>query len=218
MYRLYSRSRTTIRKHRMIAARHTHMPRSARRRVDASGGLSITNARNARRRIAVIDSFRFPNRGLLASAKTQVRGVIAALSAAAGALLLISTPVSAQVASRVVGPPDPRTGFPVGLIDERGTSLAPCVDNILLCLAGTTRPDLAVPPSVPGNFPSEFFYSLADANLNVPGSTVALLLVGIEGSFVNAPLVEAGQQILFGRVRVRIRGGLTVGTTYRITH
>jgi hypothetical protein len=140
------------------------------------------------------------------------------LSAAAGALLLISTSVSTQVANRVVGPTDPRTGFPVGIIDERGTSLAPCVDDIQLCLAGTTLPDLELPPSVPGNFPSEFFYSFADANLNVPGSTVALLRVGIEGSFVNAPLVEAGQQTLFGRVRVRIRGGLTVGTTYRITH
>src|SRR5207249_11203302 len=59
---------------------------------------------------------------------------------------------------------------------------------------------------------------LASADLNVPGSSVATLVVAVEGSFVNAPLVEAGQQTLFGRVRVRIRGGLTVGTTYRITH
>ena len=166
----------------------------------------------------MIHSFALPNRGLLASAKTQVRGVIAVLSAAAGALLLISTSVSAQVANRVVGPTDPRTGFPVGLIDENGVSLGPCVVDIVLCLAGTTVPNPAAPPSVPLNFPAEFFYSIADANLNVPGSTVALLRVGIEGSFVNAPLVQAGQQTLFGRVRVRIKGGLTVGTTYRITH
>src|SRR5712691_10191522 len=185
-------------------------------RVHSSGGLSITPRENAQRRIAVIDSMALVHRSLLASAKTRVRRVAAALSAAA--LLLISTSVSTQVPNRVVGPTDPRTGFPVGLIDERGTSLAPCVDDILLCLAGTTLPDLGLPPDVPGNFPSEFFYSLADAHLNVPGSTVALLRVGIEGSFVNAPLVEAGQQTLFGRVRVRIRGGLTIGTTYRITH
>src|SRR5207247_6761172 len=175
MYRLYSRSRTTIRKHRMIAARHTHMPRSARRRVDASGGLSITDARNARRRIAVIDSFGFPNRGLLASAKTQVRGVIAVLSAAAGALLLISTSVSAQVANRVVGPTDPRTGFPVGLIDERGTSLGPCVDDIVLC--PSVLPNLALPPAVRGNFPDEFFYSFAVATHNVPRTSVATLVL-----------------------------------------
>jgi hypothetical protein len=152
----------------------------------------------------------------LASAKTQVRGVIAVLSAAAGALLLISTSVSAQVANRVVGPTDPRTGFPVGLIDERGTSLAPCVDDIVLC--PSTLPNLALPPAVPGNFPDEFFYSFATADLNIPGSSVALLEVAVEGSFVNAPLVQAGQQTLFGRVRVRIKGGLTVGATYRITH
>src|SRR6266571_2235331 len=185
-------------------------------RVHSSGGLSITPRENPQRRIAVMDSMALVHRSLLASAKTRVRRVAAALSAAA--LLLISTSVSTQVPNRVVGPTDPRTGFPVGLIDERGTSLAPCVDNILLCLAGTTLPDLGLPPDVPGNFPDEFFYSLADAHLNVPGSTVALLRVGIEGSFVNAPLVEAGQQVLFGRVRVRIKGGLTVGTTYRITH
>jgi hypothetical protein len=166
----------------------------------------------------VIDSFALSNGGLLASARTQVRRVAALLSAAAGALLLLSTPVSAQVANRVVGPTNPLTGFPVGLIDERGTSLAPCVTDPQLCLAGTTVPNLALPPAVPGNFPEEFFYSIASADLNVPGSTVALLVVGIEGSFVNAPLVQAGQQVLFGRVRVRIRGGLTIGATYRITH
>ena len=166
----------------------------------------------------MIDSFALSNRGLLASAKTQVRRIAALLSAAAGVLLLISTSASAQVANRVVGPTDPRTGFPVGLIDENGVSLAPCVDNVALCLAGTTLPDLTKPPAVPGNFPSEFFYSFASADLNVPGSSVATLVAGIEGSFVNAPLVQAGQQTLFGRVRVRIRGGLTVGTTYRITH
>src|SRR5439155_722158 len=181
MYRLYSRSRTTIRKHQMIASRRTHRPRSARIGDDASGGLSITTRENARRRIAVIDSFALSNRGLLASAKTQVRGVIAVLAAAAGALLLISTPVSAQVANRVVGPTDPRTGFPVGLIDERGKSLAPCVDDIVLC--PSTLPDLGLPPAVPGNFPDEFFYSFASADLNVPGSSVATLVVAVEGSF-----------------------------------
>src|SRR5207247_10667676 len=118
--------------------------------------------------------------------------------------------------NEVVGPADPRPGFPVGLIDERGTSLAPCVDDILLC--PSTLPDLGLPPDVPGNFPDEFFYSLASADLNVPGSSVATLVVAVEGSFVNAPLVEAGQQTLFGRVRVRIGGGLTVGTTYPLTH
>jgi len=127
----------------------------------------------------VVDLFALSNRGTWASAKTRVRRVAAALSAAAGALLLISTSVSTQVANRVVGPTDPRTGFPVGIIDERGTSLAPCVDDIVLC--PSTLPDLALPPDVPGNFPDEFFYSLASANLNVPGSKVATLVVARTG-------------------------------------
>src|SRR5207247_7569737 len=160
--------------------------------------------------------FALSDGGLLASARTQLRRVAALLPAAAGALLLLSTPVSAQVPNRVVGPTDPRTGFPVGLIDERGTSLAPCVDDIVLC--PSVLPNLNLPPAVPGNFPDEFFYSFATADLNIPGSTVALLEVAVEGSFVNAPLVQAGQQTLFGRLRVRIRGGLTIGATYRITH
>src|SRR5439155_26615228 len=152
--------------------------------------------------------------GLLASAGAQVSRVAALLPAAAGALLLLSTPVSAQVANRVVGPTDPRTGFPVGLIDERGTSLAPCVDDIVLC--PSVLPNLNLPPAVPGNFPDEFFYSFASADLNIPGSSVATLVVAVEGSFVNAPLVEAGQQTLFGRVRVRIRGGVSKGARYRV--
>src|SRR5436309_6501716 len=195
MLLLYSPPAQQSANFKMIAGRHTHRDQH-RTRAEASGGSSITPRETRGGGFVVIDSFALSNRGLLASAKTQVRRVAAVLSAAAGALLLISTPVSAQVASRVVGPTDPATGFPVGLIDERGTSLAPCVDNILLCLAGSTLPNLALPPAVPGNFPSEFFYSLADANLNVPGSTVALLRVGIEGSLVNAPLVEAAQQTL----------------------
>ena len=70
----------------------------------------------------MIGSLALSNRGLLASAKTRSRGVVAVLSAAAGALLLISTSVSAQVASRVVGQTDPPIGFSVGLIDENGVS------------------------------------------------------------------------------------------------
>src|SRR5206468_9657061 len=182
VHRLYSRSRSrNPQTSNDRGTTHTHRDLH-RIRVDASGGLSITTRENARRRIAVVDSFALSNGGPLA--KRRVRRVAAALSAAAGALLLISTSVSTQVANRVVGPTDPRTGFPVGIIDERGTSLAPCVDDIVLC--PSTLPDLGLPPAVPGNFPDEFFYSFASADLNVPGSTVATLVVAIEGSFVNA--------------------------------
>ena len=72
--------------------------------------------------MALVNAFALSNRGLSAPAKTHSRGGVAVLSAAVGALLLISTTVSAQVANRVVGPTDPATGFPVGLIDENGVS------------------------------------------------------------------------------------------------
>src|SRR5713101_8022841 len=203
----------------MIAVRQT--PRSAPHRCRCISRMVDNNTQRTQRRIAVTNSFTLTEQGLLASAKKDVRRLGAAFAAAVGALLLISTSVSAQPAARVLGPIDPRIGFPIAIIDENGVSLTGCYYDPLLCLAGTTLPNLAAPPAVPANFPSEVFYSLADAHLNLanfPGASVALLRVGIEGSFVNAPLVQAGQQTMFGRVRVRILGGLVAGTFYRVTH
>src|SRR3989442_272214 len=157
--------------------------------------------------------FTIVRRHVCTSAGQQTRQAAIVGLTVISALLLATAPARAQAAARVVGPIDPRIGFPSALIDENGVSLAPGYDDIILCLAGPTLPNLALPPAVPGNFADEVFYSLADGTLNVPGATKVVYRAGLEMSFVNAPLVEAGQQTLFGRVRFRvIGGGVTPGT------
>src|SRR5262249_274032 len=81
-----------------------------------------------------------------------------ALGAAVLLLLAPSTRMGAEGRGRVLGPTSAATGFPVGIIDENGVSLQPCLTNLVLCLAGSTVPNVAKPPSTPGNMSPEFFY------------------------------------------------------------
>src|SRR5947207_2998957 len=178
--------------------------------------------RKARGGGSVIDSFALPNRGLSISAK--VCAVLVALALNAISL----SHLKAQANLRVIGPVAPSVGgasrFPLGIIDETGTSLAPCIDafgGVPVCLAGSNVPNPG-PASVPDNIPGEFFYSVADSDMrNVtdpdPLSTDskdAMFRFAIEASV--DPVT--GQQAFFSRVRTRIRGGLVVGAFYRITH
>src|SRR5262245_31832200 len=92
------------------------------------------------------------------------------LTAAALLLAVITVPMRAQApAGRVMGPTDRVTGFPIGIIDEHGVSLRPCLTDLVMCLAGSTLPDVTRPPAVPGNFPEEFFYSVADSAISSIG-------------------------------------------------
>jgi hypothetical protein len=94
------------------------------------------------------------------------------------------------------------------------------VDASGACL--TTVADPTLPPSVPGNFVDEAFYWNATASLDV-GKPDALgkrgrgtLVLATEAAFASGA-VQAGQQIAFNRIRIKLTG-LEPGATYVITH
>src|SRR5213594_4347118 len=112
------------------------------------------------------------------------------------------------------GPVDPVNGFPQYYQDSNGLALQACLD--LVCDPALAVPDPTKPVSFPDNFPLELFYSRAISTITV-GTIKAVLNDQFEGSFANGSLVIPGDQVVFGRVRVRILGG-TPGGTYTITH
>jgi hypothetical protein len=116
-----------------------------------------------------------------------------------------------------VGPIDPNTGFPFWYEDITGMRMGYCLDPVL---CGNTLPNPALPPLVAAdeadsNFPPEMFYWAGDARVNGTGGVTARLVLALEAAF--AGRVQQGQQITFGRVRIRI-DNLVDGATYRITH
>ena len=75
------------------------------------------------------------------------------------------------------------------------------------------------PVSFPGNFPDESFYLLAEASLPTGGTATpgrARLVLALEAAFATGDVVN-GQQMVFGRVRVRIDGAIP-GASYVFTH
>ena len=75
----------------------------------------------------------------------------------------------------------------------------------------------------PTNFPDEFFYASATSE-NVPTAGCAgtapgraLVTLALEGAFVNGD-PAAGEQMAFGRIRVRVTSGLCPNTTYEFRH
>lgn len=136
---------------------------------------------------------------------------------------------SIRVPQLTVGPIDGNHQFPASYRDATGLSLSLCLGTATapggapLCVlpAASATFDPAQPIAFPTNFPDESFYFSATASLTIPptpnstGGTMRVVLA-LEAAFANGP-VEPGQQVTFGRVRIRA-GGLEVGGRYRVTH
>jgi hypothetical protein len=73
--------------------------------------------------------------------------------------------------------------------------------------------------SFPGNFPGELFWWKADSSFDTTSASgravSARLVLGEEATFLNGDAAP-GDQIAFGRIRIRI-DGLTLGQTYHVT-
>ena len=147
--------------------------------------------------------------------------VMAVALAASGTLVATAaTPPPAHVNNTVglkrVGPIDETNGFPSWYQDTNGTRLELCLDaNDPNCIMGTL-PTPGQPVSFPGNFPDEAFWSVADSTIDAGGGDKALLVTGVEAAFGGAGTVAKGQQISFGRIRVRV-SGLVDGADYKVT-
>lgn len=120
------------------------------------------------------------------------------------------------------------TGYPTWYQDENGLRLSECIDpSDPFCIV---LPDEFYNPSLPlqgmtefANFPSEYFYTIADSDmLTTPGCGSippgrAFVRSALEAAFVN-PTPANGDQMVFGRVRIVVRGGLCPNTAYTFTH
>ncbi len=144
-------------------------------------------------------------------------GLLAVLPVASSSA---ATPVP-DVSSEV----DPANGFPLWYQDSSGVRLAPCLDiaDSNCVLAGDAGYDPARPLAFPANFPGEFFYAQAQSTrlstAGCRGTKPGRIDIGLalEGAFVNgAPAY--GDQMVFGRTRLTVSGGLCPTTTYHATY
>ena len=156
------------------------------------------------------------------------RGLVAALTgtlvlgAAASALAVPVAPQNPDGTLKVregqlteVGP-IADNGFPLWYRDSNGVRLEACttLDDPLCAVLPDELPDPNAPVSYPDNFPGEFFYQLAGAELTGNGLDMTLAM-DLEGAWATETVVE-GDQMVFGRIRIRDKS--IANGEYRVTH
>ncbi|RUL52022.1 PKD domain-containing protein [Lysinibacillus antri] len=115
-----------------------------------------------------------------------------------------------------VGPIHALNGFPVWYKDENGLRLMLNTDSNDPFAIMDELPNPGQPVSFPDNFPSEAFYFIAEAEMVTGTGERARLVLALEAAFVNEVPAE-GDQIVFGRVRIRV-AGLQPNVEYTVTH
>src|SRR4051812_4455112 len=142
------------------------------------------------------------------------------LAMAAALLVALCAAGPAHAALTDVGQVVPRHGFPEWYQDQTGLRLALCVENEdPFCTNTAPNPGPATVSTDPAqsNFPDETFYWSADALIDKRTVGVrARLVLAQEAAFANGP-VAAGDQVTFGRIRVRIDGAKP-NASYTVTH
>ncbi len=153
--------------------------------------------------------------------------VLAFLVPLTSVVALATTTGTAAAAPSASGVVDPLTGFPTWYQDAAGNRVEMCADpadaNCVLAPSVTFNP--GDPVTFPGNFPDEAFYALADSSLiTTPGCAGtapgrASVRLALEGAFATPNGGAApGQQLVFGRIRVKVTSGLCPNTTYQFRH
>lgn len=124
-----------------------------------------------------------------------------------------------------VGPTSAATGYPAwyqdatGLALEFGTPLNQAeLDGGWTLLLPADIPSGTAPEQFPTNFAEEHFFWSGDATVDFPlpggGTSNAILVLALEAAFAAGPVVP-GDQIVFGRVRIRIND-LPFDGTYKV--
>ena len=153
-----------------------------------------------------------PNRALLR--RRLRRGLMVVTTLGVSVALATNSLAATQVTVKnpggltASGPVNSEYGFPSWYADSSGVRLEPCLDDEdPLCgfLPGDI-PNPDVPITFPENFPEEFFYHLVAGDLTLPGGGKATLTLGLEAAFAQGPAI-AGDQVVFARTRVVVKGG-----------
>ncbi len=106
-------------------------------------------------------------------------------------------------------------GYPAWIEDNNGVQLDLCL-NDPLCPIIEELPFPLDPMEFPRNFPGESFWWAAEAFLPVDGEEVRLTLA-LEAAFTGEG-AAAGDEVAFGRIRVRGDEVFEIGSTYEVTH
>lgn len=140
-------------------------------------------------------------------------------------VLALGVPGQSSAILSAAGPVSPTNGFPQ--FYRGGVSLGPCLDVFPVdaasagCVPFDPEPfifDPGIPMAFPSNFPSEFFYWIAEPAFDVltdPSGNVQQIRFALEGAFANET-PTTGQQIVFARKRFRVV--VPIGSTITITH
>jgi hypothetical protein len=136
------------------------------------------------------------------------------------ALAGLSLPAGAELARQ--GPVNPVHGYPEWYQDSTGLALDLCLPDQIDLEAGNCLllpPDVpagTAPETFPSNFAEEHFWFAANASLDTGNGGRAILVLAVEAAFGIGP-VKAGDQISFGRIRVKITN-LPSNGTYKVIH
>jgi hypothetical protein len=149
------------------------------------------------------------------------RSILPALAA----ILTLGAVSPARAALERVGPINPAPavgGFPAWYQDTSGLALEFCspsnaseVAGAWCLLAAGDVPN--VPESFPTSFFDEHFYFAAGSSLAPATGGTAILTLALESAFGGTGAVQAGNQITFTRIRVKLTDVPTTGT-YRFIH
>jgi hypothetical protein len=148
----------------------------------------------------------------------RARRLVQTLAASLLAALALGAP--AHAALTATGPVVPQHGFPEYYQDATGLRLALCVENAdAFCTSTAPNAGPATVSSDPAqtNFPDETFYWSANALIDkrTVGVRAKLILAQEATFFAGTP--GAGDQMTFGRIRVRIDGARP-NAAYTVTH
>lgn len=112
--------------------------------------------------------------------------------------------------------PTAEHGFPAWYRDSNGIRLEACttLDDPLCATLPDEVPNPDAPVSFPDNFPGEFFYQLAGAELVGNGVDMGIGM-DLEGAWAAEEVVD-GDQMVFGRIRIRDKD--IADGEYRVTH
>jgi len=140
-------------------------------------------------------------------------------SAALAALSLTSNSSAQGLAA--VGPTNPNHGFPDWYEDFNGLRLDACLTDVGLCLLDAAvpvliDPNLPFPDNYGGVWSDHTFFAVAEADMPTNGGGQALLVMTLQGGFLNDAGPVDGEQEVFARLRIRV-DNLIQGSTYTVT-
>ncbi len=155
------------------------------------------------------------------TARGRTRPVIAGLLAVASVAGAVGVAAAAQGDVndlRAVGPISTQNGYPIWYSDEDGTEVELCLDQNPLCrYLPTDVADPNKPISFPDNYPGETFWWAAESSIDDGLTKKVVLVMALEAAFASGEVAKPGDQVSFGRIRVRM-DDLIPFATYKVTH